>query len=58
MKVAWQEEHEHWQKLMTVWGAMYYCHRDDVVFFPGTGVAVPVEEMWDISFGPREPETT
>jgi hypothetical protein len=58
LRAEWQAAREHWQKLIALWGYRYYCHRDDVVFFPGVDVAVPVEEMWDITFGPREPETT
>jgi hypothetical protein len=43
---------------MERWDALYYCWRDDSVFIPGIEVAMPVEELWDFSFGLAEPETT
>lgn len=45
LKAAWQAEHARWQAAMAKWEALYYCWRDDVVFFPGSPSAVSASSM-------------
>lgn len=33
-RTTYQERLNHWQKLCTIWDAMYYCHRCDIVYNP------------------------
>ena len=34
-----------WEQAMSRWQTFYYCHRDDVVFIPGTMQCVSSYEM-------------
>ena len=48
LEAAWQAEHARWQAAMAKWEALYYCFRDDVVYFPGSPSAVPASSMWTV----------
>jgi hypothetical protein len=48
LEAAWQAELARWQAAMAKWEALYYCRRDDVVFFPGSPSAVPASSMWTV----------
>jgi hypothetical protein len=41
LKAAWQEEHAQCEAAIDKWMELYYCWRDDVVFFPGSPDAIP-----------------
>jgi hypothetical protein len=44
----WQAEYARWQAAKAKLDALYYCRRDDVVFFPGNPAAIPVDSMWTV----------
>lgn len=35
LEAAWQTERSQWEAEMAKWKELYYCWRDDVVYFPG-----------------------
>jgi hypothetical protein len=45
---AGQAELARWQVAMAKWEALYYCFRDDVVFFPDSPAAIPAAAMWTV----------
>jgi hypothetical protein len=45
MAEVWQAEYARWQVAMARWEALYYCLRDDVVFFPGSPSAISAASM-------------
>jgi len=40
-------KHAEWEAKMAKWNELYYCWRDDVLFFPGSPTTIPVTSMWD-----------
>ena len=36
-----------WNKAVSRWEQLYYCHRDDVLFVPGQSETIPVQSMLD-----------
>jgi hypothetical protein len=39
-----------WQHAIWMWGQLYYCLRDDIVFIPGTSVSTPANQMMSILY--------
>ncbi|MBN2149127.1 MAG: hypothetical protein JW726_17205 [Anaerolineales bacterium] len=47
-QVQWQKEDlPHWQRSMERWEALYYCMRDETLFIPGEGKAIPLDRMME-----------
>jgi hypothetical protein len=42
-----QDELPRWQSTMERWDRLYYCARDETVFFPGDNRAIPADQMRD-----------
>jgi hypothetical protein len=47
----WKAEHAAWEGPAAKWAGLYYCFRDDCVFDPAGGVAVPPERMNELLRG-------
>jgi hypothetical protein len=37
-------EYPIWKRKKAIWGQLYYCHRDDIVFIPGRRMYVPADQ--------------
>lgn len=46
-----KQEVPRWEKAMTKWQQLYYCHRCDGVFLPGEASIVPSNKMVDFLYG-------
>ncbi len=44
----WRASEKAWRVAMNRWQKLYYCSRDDVVFIPGEGRAVPPNRMSEL----------
>jgi hypothetical protein len=46
----WEAEVALWQKVVSKWGELYYCARDDIVFDPTTEQYAPVGGMYELLY--------